>query len=174
MHDDINLYLSSEIKKTNNPNIIKYEEHDKGHGRIEKRTCYVSNNIDWLSNKEQWTDLQTIIMVESHVTKNEKVATEQRYFISSLPPDPKQIAYAIRSHWHIENCLHWVLDVTLKEDESRIRKEHAPENMSMIRHIILNMLQNTKKTFKDMSIKRLQKKAGWGEKTLDSILMRKF
>ena len=63
---------------------------------------------------------------------------------------------------------------TLREDDSRVRKEHATENMAMVRHIILNMLQNTKKKFKDMSIRRLQKKAGWGDLTLDTILMAAF
>jgi len=86
----------------------------------------------------------------------------------------KEISEAIRSHWAIENSLHWVLDVTLGEDNSRIRKDHAPENMAMVRHIILNLLQNAKKLFKDMSLKRLQKKAGWGNSTLDLILMQNF
>ncbi|RUR17817.1 transposase family protein [Legionella sp. km535] len=76
-----------------------------------------------------------------------------------------------RSHWAVENSLHWVLDVTLREEDSRVRKDHAPENMAMVRHIILNELQNTKKKFKDMSIRRLQKKAGRGYSTLDMILM---
>jgi len=91
-----------------------------------------------------------------------------------LPPNAKQLAEAIRSHWAVENSLHWILDVTLRKDDSRVRKDHAPENMAMVRHIILNMLQNTKKKFKDMSIKRLQKKAGWGDSTLDMILMADF
>ncbi len=68
----------------------------------------------------------------------------------------------------------WILDVTSREDDTRVRKDHAPENMAMVRHIILNMLQNTRKKFKDMSIKRLQKKAGWGDSTLDMILIADF
>lgn len=72
-------------------------------------------------------------------------------------------------------CLGSILSaVTLREDDSRVRKDNAPENMAMIRHITLNMLQNTKKQYKDMSIKRLQKKAGWGESTIDQILTREF
>ena len=113
-------------------------------------------------------------MVESRVSVGERTTIEQRYFISSLTANAKQIAEAIRSHWAIENSLHWILDVTLREDDSRVRKDHAPENMAMVRHIILNMLQNTKKKFKDMSIRRLQKKAGWGHSTLDMILMAVF
>ena len=113
-------------------------------------------------------------MIESRVSTGGHTKVERRYFISSLAANAKQIAEAIRSHWAVENSLHWVLDVTLREDDSRVRKDHAPENMAMVRHIILNMLQNTKKKFKDMSIRRLQKKAGWGDSTLDMILMATF
>lgn len=113
-------------------------------------------------------------MVESHVSVGEYITTEQRYFISSLSAHAKRIAEAICSYWGVENSLHWILDVTLREDDSRVRQDHAPENMVMVRHTILNMLQNTKKKFKDMSIRRLQKKAGWGDSTLDMILMAAF
>lgn len=175
LHEDIRLFLEAETGKTKDSKITSsYEETDKGHGRIEHRICYVSDQIHWLEQRKQWRDLKTVIMVESHVSDGENTTTERRYFISSLAANAKQIAEAIRSHWAIENSLHWVLDVTLREDDSRVRKDHAPENMAMVRHIILNMLQNTKKKFKDMSIRRLQKKAGWGDSTLDMILMAAF
>ena len=175
LHDDIRLFLSAETQKVNSTQIKdRCEDFDKGHGRIEHRLCYVSDQIDWLTQRKQWQDLKTIAMVESRITIGEKTSIEQRYFISSLPPNAKQLAEAIRSHWAVENSLHWILDVTLREDDSRVRKDNAPENMAMVRHIILNMLQNTKKKFKDMSIKRLQKKAGWGDLTLDMILMADF
>lgn len=175
LHDDIRLFLEAEIGKTKDSKITdSYEEIDKGHGRIEHRICYVSDQIHWLEQREQWRNLKTIIVVESHVSVGKHTTTEQRYFISSLSANAKQIAEAIRSHWSVENSLHWILDVTLREDDSRVRKDHAPENMAMVRHIILNMLQNTKKKFKDMSIRRLQKKAGWGDSTLDMILMASF
>jgi len=114
-------------------------------------------------------------MVESRVTVGDKTTTEQRYFISSLPANAKELAQAIRSHWAIETSLHWVLDVTMGEDLSRVRKDHAPENMAMIRHIVLNLLRGAKSQFrKDMSLKGLQKKAGWGDNTLSTILMQEF
>lgn len=113
-------------------------------------------------------------MIESTVTKNGKTTTEERYYISSLDANAERISHAIRSHWAIENSLHWILDVTLGEDASRIRKDNAPENMAMVRHIVLNMLQRAKNQFKDMSIKRLQKKAGWGESTLNTVMMQAF
>jgi len=103
-------------------------------------------------------------MIESQVTIGNETTTERRYFLSSLAPNAKEVAEAIRSHWAIENSLHWVLDVTLGEDNSRVRKDHAPENMAMVRHIVLNLLRGAKSHFrKDMSLKGLQKKAGWGE-----------
>lgn len=174
-HDDIRLFLSSEIAKSKSTEIVdSYEEFDKGHGRLEQRSCYVSDNLGWLEGKYHWKDLRTIAMIESKITSGGKTTTERRYFISSLEPDAKQIATAIRSHWSVENSLHWVLDVTLREDDSRVRKDHAPENMAMVRHIILNMLQNAKKQLKDISLRGLQKKAGWGESTLDMILMQTF
>ena len=179
LHDDICLFLSNEIENLhqNKPHqIVEYhEEYDKGHGRIETRSCYVTDRIDWLDQRADWCDLKTIAMIESQVTIGKKTTKEQRYFVSSLPPNSKEIAHAIRSHWAIENSLHWVLDVTMGEDLSRVRKDDAPENMAMVRHIALNLLRGAKSQFrKDMSLKGLQKKAGWGEKTLSAILMQEF
>lgn len=179
LHDDVKCFLLSEIgkHKENKRNKIAdyYEDNDKGHGRIETRRCYVSDQISWLEERSKWCDLKTILMIESQITKNNKTMIEQRCFISSLPANAEQLAEAVRSHWAIENSLHWVLDVTLGEDNSRVRKKNGAQNMAIIRHITLNLLQNAKKQFrKDMSIKGLQKKAGWGEATLDLILKQKF
>ena len=166
LHDDIRLFLSTEIEKSQHSAIADcYEENDKGHGRVERRRCYVSDQLDWLEQRAEWCDLKTVALMESHITVNGKTTIERRYFISSLPANAEQIAQAVRSHGAIENSLHWVLDVTLREEDSRVRKDHAPENMAMVRHIILNLLQNAKKQFKDMSIRRLQKKRV-GEKQL--------
>lgn len=158
LHDEIRLFLSDEIEKRhqNKPHRIVdyYESYDKGHGRIEQRLCYVTDQIDWLEQRTQWCDLNTVAMVESRVNLGDKSTSEQRYFISSLPPNAEEIAQAIRSHWAIENSLHWVLDVTLGEDLSRVRKDNAPENMAMVRHTVLNLLRGAKGQFKkDMSLK---------------------
>lgn len=179
LHDDICLFLSTEIEKLHRDKahkiVDRYESHDKGHGRIEHRICYITDQLNWLEQRMDWCDLKTIAMVESRVTTGDKTTTEQRYFISSLPANAKDLAEAIRSHWVIENSLHWVLDVTMGEDLSRVRKDHAPENMAMVRHIVLNLLRGAKSQFKkDTSLKGLQKKAGWGEKTLSTILMQEF
>ena len=86
-------------------------------------------------------------MIEETQEKNSIPSTERRFFISSLSADAKQISTAVRSHWLIENGLHWTLDVVFNEDKSRVRKDNAGENMAIIRHIMLNILNNTKKNF---------------------------
>ena len=96
-------------------------------------------------------------------------------FISGLPPaDAEAISKAVRAHWTVENNLHWTLDVVFNEDNLRVRKDNAPENMAIVRHMSLNMLNQAKKGHKNASIKGLRKKAGWGESTLHSILAQNF
>ncbi|GAF77866.1 unnamed protein product, partial [marine sediment metagenome] len=151
-----------------------YEEVDKGHGRLEIRKCYVSSQLDWLPNRKDWKDLNTIIMIESSRELKEEVSVERRFYISSLATDAEMIAKAIREHWGVENKLHWVLDVTFHEDDSRVRKDHAPENMSLIRRWTINMLKTAQKNFKGISLKGLRKKAGWGDSTLDVVLQGDF
>lgn len=175
LNEDVRTFLEAEIKKTHSIGITDYyQDVDKGHGRIETRRCFVSNQIDWLSQKEQWAGLKTVVMIEETQESNAKVSTEARFFISSLPADAKRISDAAQSHWLIENGLHWTLDVVFNEDQSRIRKDNAGENMALIRHITLNMLNNAKKQIKNIGVKALRKKAGWGNKTLSFILGQSF
>ena len=175
LNEDIRLFLEAEFKKKSSTGIDdRYEEADKGHGRIEMRRCVVSSQIDWLTQKEQWAGLKTIAMIEEIQEIKGKKSTEHRFFISSFPASAKQIASAVRAHWLIENGLHWTLDVVFNEDNSRVRKDNAGENMAIIRHITLNMLNNAKKSFKQVGLKALRKKAGWGNETLAFILNQNF
>jgi predicted transposase YbfD/YdcC len=179
LNDDVRLFLDSEITKykADKSNLINsyYENVDAGHGRIETRKCYVSSNIEWLANRDKWSKLTSVIAIESERISKKKTTKETRFFITSLDCDAEKIAKAIRSHWSIENNLHWSLDVVLNEDSSTIRKDNAPENMAYIRHLSLNMLQNAKsKMKKDASIKGLRKKAGWDCIILESILKENF
>ena len=157
LNEDVRLYLDTEYEKLNHGTLLRHSESDKGHGRIEERTCYVTDNIDWLVDKTKWKGLTTIAMIESKRTVKNRTSTERRYYLTSRKADPEYLNMAIRSHWSIENNLHWVLDVTMGEDGSRVRKDYAPENLAMVRHISLNMLQIAKKNIKDMSIKGLRK-----------------
>lgn len=175
LNGDVRLFLETELKKPGSSAIEDhYQDVDKGHGRIETRKCYVSSQVDWLNQKEQWAGLKTIVMIEETQDTKGKESVEQRFFISSLPADAERIASAVRSHWLIENGLHWTLDVVFNEDQSRVRKDNAGENMALIRHITLNMLNNAKKQIKNIGLKALRKKAGWGNKTLSFILGQNF
>jgi predicted transposase YbfD/YdcC len=119
---------------------MPYETCEKGHGRIETRRC-IALTAAHMENVEAWTGLQSIAMVESTRETGDKRTVEKRFYISSLAPDSKQIAHAIRSHWAIENQLHWCLDVTFNEDPSRIRRDSAPENLNIVKKIAMNLLR---------------------------------
>ena len=145
------------------------EEVDCGHGRIEVRKCYVTEEVNWLG-KLKFPGMKSIICIDSERTIGEVISQERRFYISSLLADASKINSAIRGHWSIENCLHWSLDVTFNEDNSRIRSKNAAENIAMARHTALNLLQHEKAKFTNISLKALRKKAGWGNATLAAIL----
>jgi predicted transposase YbfD/YdcC len=147
---------------------------DKGHGRIETRTCYVNNAIDWLKAQYPgWKQLRSLVMIESERDMRDGKAThETRFYISSLDAEPEKLLQIIRSHWAIENSLHWVLDMSFGEDQSRIRKNNAPANMAIIRHVALNMLRTAQR--ERTSIKRMRKLAAWNNNILCDIVQQKF
>lgn len=175
LNEDVRLFLETELNKKSSSAIEdSHEEVDAGHGRIETRKCIVSSQTDWLDQKQRWAGLKTIAMIEETREIGDKKSTERRFFISSMPADAERMMDTVRAHWSIENALHWTLDVVFNEDNSRIRKQNAAQNMAIIRHITLNMLQNTKKFFKDVGIKPLRKKAGWGNSTLELVLKQNF
>lgn len=136
------------------------------HGRTEVRYYHVLCNVSEMVDKEQkWSNLNSIIRVEYlRKSKKGKAKLENRYYITSLSKSAEEIAEYIRGHWSIENQLHWVLDVTFGEDDSRIRKDNAPENLAVIRHIALNLLKLDKSS--SISIKGKRNKAAWDENYL--------
>ena len=116
---------------------------EEGHGRIEHRNYFLSTDLSSLSGVEKWKGLKAIGMVESERHSGGRVSFEQRYFITSFG-DVKLFQQAVRSHWGIENKLHWRLDVTFREDESRIRRGNGPHNIGVIRHMAMNLLKREK------------------------------
>lgn len=131
-------------KREEHKNISFYETIERNRGRKEIRRYYSSDDINGLTMKDDWEGLKTVIMVDSERHEDDKVAREQRYYISSLKNKAKVFANAIRGHWGVENSLHWVLDVTFREDESRKRTGYSAENFSTVRRIALNLLRKDK------------------------------
>lgn len=143
---------------------------ESGHGRTEQRYYQVLNNIgEVVDSKNKWSNLNSVVRVEYlRQLKNGKTKLESRYFITSLSQEAEELADYIRGHWAIENQLHWVLDVTFGEDDSRIRKNNAPENLAVIRHIALNLLKQDKNS--KCSLKGKRNKAGWDDNYLLQLL----
>lgn len=112
-----------------------------GHGRTELRRCWAFDNVERLYKHEQWEGLKSFAIVERVRTVGDRTTSERRYYISSLPADAEHIARAVRSHWEVENRLHWCLDVQFNEDQSRLRTGFAAHNFAIVRHIVMNLIR---------------------------------
>lgn len=143
------------------------ETIDKGHGRLEIRKCDVINNLEFVAGKEKWAKLSSIVRISSERTIRNKTETETRYYISSLNCDAASFNLHIRSHWGVENSLHWTLDMTFREDEQRKRNGKAAQNFAIVNKIALNLLRKDKSKG---SIKSKRLKAGWDDRFLYSII----
>ncbi|MEZ5592708.1 MAG: ISAs1 family transposase [Gammaproteobacteria bacterium] len=140
---------------------------DQGHGRTEvRRYCVLAT--EGLLEAPNWVGLNMIGVVEAERTEHGKTRSEMRYYIGSIPPRAADFARAVRGHWHIENSLHWVLDVAFREDDCRVRKGYGAENLAVLRHIALNAAKQEKTAKLGVKNKRLR--AGWDEPYLAKIL----
>lgn len=139
---------------------------EKGHGRIETRNCKVYNKIDMLEDKGKWCEMKSAIKITAQREIKNKITTETRLYISSLDCDAIAFNQYIRQHWGIENNLHWILDMTFREDEQRKRDKNAAQNFAIVRKIALNLLkqENSKK----LSLRTKRLKAGWNNEFLIS------
>lgn len=144
---------------------------DKGHGRIEIRECWTSSDPEYLrhiATLAEWKGLRSIAVVQAVRRLGEETTTTRRYFISSLESDAKQLLLAVRTHWGIENKVHWVLDIAFREDDCRIRKGNGAENFAVLRHIALNLLRREKTAKRSLKGKRM--KAAWDKDYLLKVL----
>ena len=152
------------------PAVSVSEDTDCGHGRVETRRCFVISDLSLIENIEEWKNLRSLIKIETERYDKCRQTTlkETRLYISSLEADADLINKSVRSHWGIENSLHWVLDVAFNEDHGRKRAGNAAQNFSLLNRIALNLLKNEKSAKVGVRGKRL--KAGWDNDYLLSIL----
>jgi predicted transposase YbfD/YdcC len=146
---------------------------NQGHGREEYRQVWVVSETEYrqyLRQNEKWANLRSLIKLVTvrYVPASDKLETTTRYFISSWQTSASNFLQAIRDHWQIENGLHWVLDVAFREDGSRIRKDHAPANMAVLRHVAVNLLKQEKSA--KVGINNKRKRAGWDNDYLGKVV----
>lgn len=141
---------------------------DKGHGRIEIREYYHTDEIAWSARIRDFPGARSFGMVRSTRINGEKRTTETRYYISSLSMNAKQFGHAVRTHWSVENNLHWTLDMTFREDDSRMRTGHSAENFAMMRRIALSLVKRDSQSKR--SLKRRRKICGYDNTYLERLL----
>ena len=167
MHDEIRAFMQDPAFRKK---FRKATTVDKGHGRVETRTCWQTDDIGWFEDRDKWAGLRSVCMVESVVydMATKETTRETRFFISSLPVDPKRALEAIRAHWGVE-AMHWTLDMDFDEDRSRARTEDIAENLAMLRHVVINVLRLDKSLFGGISVKR--KELTWDDDKLLKLML---
>jgi len=166
--DDVKRFMDDALAREAE-GIDRHETVEKGHGRVEKRTTHVCTDVAWLHRRHEWEGLGSMVVVDSERTIQGQKQEERRYFISShRGARAQQLGEVIRSHWQVENGLHWMLDVNFGEDSCRVRVANAAENFSRVRRIALMLLKQEKSVKVGIKGKRL--KAGWDRGYLLKIL----
>lgn len=168
LHDDVETFVAEQkARDFKDTTISRHETVDGDHGRIETRTTTVIHDVAWLQDRHQWPGLKAVVMVESRREIDDKIERETRLYITSLLLLAAQLGPIIRGHWAVENSLHWVMDMVFRDDECRVRTNHAPANFTTIKHMALNLLRNAKG--KD-SIRLRRKVAAWDDDFLESLI----
>ena len=151
LKEDVQLFFKDAFLTENLPT---HSTVEKDHGRLETRKIRVVSDLNWLQERHHWPHLKSIIEIESTREIGDKISCEKRYYISSLDDNPANLLHAIRSHWAIENSLHWTLDMTFSEDQNRSRKKHSAANFAIIRHAALNLIRKNKQPKKSIKSSR--------------------
>lgn len=180
VHAEVKAFLDSNLAERQNPRpvgaklsraaagLAGLETVEKDHGRLETRRYYQSDQLGWFADCTKWEGLRSVGMVESIREIEGKATLERRYYLSSLPLDVNTFARAVRSHWGVENKVHWVMDVCFGEDQSRARTGYAAENLATLRRLALNMLKKEKT--KKRGIRGKQLNASWDHPYLLRLL----
>jgi len=168
LQDDVKLYVAEQrARGFKDAKISRHETVDGDHGRIETRRYTVIHDVAWLQKQHGWPGLRSIIVVETTREHRDKIERETRLYISSLDLAAEVVAQMIRDHWRVENNLHWVMDMVFRDDECRVRKDHAPANFATIKHAAFNFLKRA--PGKD-SMRGKRKRASWEDDFLYSVV----
>jgi predicted transposase YbfD/YdcC len=163
LYDDVILLLDDpELKSSTSAPLVEAD-----HGRIETRTATVSTEIDWLMKQHQWPGLKAVGKVVRVRETAEKTTTETAYYLLSRVLSPERFSEVVRQHWGVENSLHWRLDVVMNEDQDRTRMGHGPQNLAVLRHMVINAMQ---KEGSKGSLRGKFKRAGWDNEFLYRLL----
>jgi predicted transposase YbfD/YdcC len=168
LREDVEVFIAEQkANDFRDTTISRHQTVDGDHGRIETRTTTVIHDIAWLQQRHNGPGLKGIVMLESRRESDGKIEQETRFSITSIPLAAAQLGAIVRSHWAIENSLHWVMDMIFRDDECRVRTDHAPANFTTIKHMALNLLRNA--PGKD-SLRLRRKVAAWDDAFLASLI----
>ena len=169
LKEDVELFVAEQqANGFKDTEISRHETVDADHGRIETRTVTVIHDAAWLNHRHGWPGLKAVAIVESTRETGGKIETETRFYITSLTAPAARVGPAIRDHWSIENSLHWVMDMTFRDDECRVRTDHAPANLAVIRHMAQNIIRQAPGK---ESIRLRRKTAAWDDDYLASLIV---
>jgi predicted transposase YbfD/YdcC len=170
LRDDVELFVAEQkAAGFKDCRISRTETVDGDHGRIETRTTTVIHDVDWLKKRHHWPGLNAVVMVESLRETGDKQERETRFYITSLLLVASILAPIVRSHWAVENSLHWVLDMVFRDDESRLRTDHAPANFCTFKHMAQNLVRLAPGK---ASLRQKRMAAGWDDDFLVSLITR--
>ena len=168
LREDVEVFVAEQKAASfQNTTISRDETVDGDHGRIETRTTTVIHDTAWLQDRHDWPGLKAVVMVQSTREIDGKIEQETRFYITSLVLLANLLGPIIRSHWAVENSLHWVMDMIFRDDECRVRTEHAPANFTTIKHMAHNLIR--KAPGKD-SLRLRRKTAAWDDDFLASLI----
>lgn len=168
LREDVELFAAEQkASGFKDTTVSQHRTVDGDHGRVETRTYTVIHEVAWLQQRHNWPGLRSVVMVESTREIGDKVEQETRFYITSLVWLASQLGPVIRSHWAIENSLHWVMDMIFRDDECRVRTANAPANFTTLKHMAHNLIRQA--PGKD-SLRLRRKVAAWDDEFLASLI----
>ena len=168
LREDVELFATEQKANDFKDTLIsRHETVDGDHGRIETRNYTVLHDVSWLQERHDWPGLRGVVMVESTRETGDKIEKETRFYITSLTHTAEQLGPIVRSHRSIENSLHWVMDMTFRDDECRVRQGNAAANFTTVKHMAHNL---TRRAPGKASIRARRKAAAWDDQYLVSLL----